>query len=87
MAEYPAIALVLDIHRDAVEDENGGQMRMACTIDGEDAAKLMLVVGTDAGAWSIQLAGKSQPGGGIAGAAAGGLPGVDAPNQPENGAL
>lgn len=49
MAEYSTIALVLDIHRDAVEDENGGQMRMACTIDGEDAAKLMLVVGTDAG--------------------------------------
>ena len=49
MAEYPTIALVLDIHRDAVEDENGEQMRMACTIGGEDAAKLMLVVGTDAG--------------------------------------
>ena len=49
MAEYPTIALVLDIHRDAVEDENGQQMRMACTINGEDAAKLMLVVGTDAG--------------------------------------
>ena len=49
MEEYPTIALVLDIHRDAVEDENGEQMRMACTIDGEDAAKLMLVVGTDAG--------------------------------------
>lgn len=49
MAEYPTIALVLDIHRDAVEDENGEQMRMACSIDGEDAAKLMLVVGTDAG--------------------------------------
>ena len=49
MAEYPTIALVLDIHRDAVEDEDGQQMRMACTINGEDAAKLMLVVGTDAG--------------------------------------
>ena len=49
MEEYPTIALVLDIHRDSVEDENGDQMRMACTIDGEDAAKLMLVVGTDAG--------------------------------------
>ncbi len=49
MAEYPTIALVLDIHRDAVEDENGQQMRMACTIDDQDAAKLMLVVGTDAG--------------------------------------
>ena len=49
MEEYPTIALVLDIHRDSVEDENGEQMRMACTADGEDAAKLMLVVGTDAG--------------------------------------
>lgn len=58
MAEYPAIALVLDIHRDAVEDENGGQMRMACTIDGEDAAKLMLVVGTDAGGLEHPTGGK-----------------------------
>ena len=49
LEEYPSIALVLDIHRDAVEDENGDQMRMACTIDGQDAAQLMLVVGTDAG--------------------------------------
>lgn len=46
---YPSIALVLDVHRDAVENENGDQMRMACTIDGQDAAQLMLVVGTDAG--------------------------------------
>ncbi len=46
---YPSIVLALDIHRDAVEGENGAQMRMACTIDGEDAAKIMLVVGTDAG--------------------------------------
>ena len=47
--QYPGIFLVLDIHRDAVEDSNGNQMRMACTLGEEDSAQLMLVVGTDAG--------------------------------------
>lgn len=49
LAAYPTIALVLDIHRDAVEDENGQQMRMACQLGDETSAQLMLVVGTDAG--------------------------------------
>ena len=46
---YPGIQLVLDIHRDAVEDADGNQMRMAAGISEEDVAQLMLVVGTDAG--------------------------------------
>lgn len=49
LERYPGIFLVLDIHRDAVEDGNGNQLRMACTLEGEDCAQLMLVVGTDAG--------------------------------------
>lgn len=49
LEQYPGIFLVLDIHRDAVEDSNGNQMRMACTVSGQDCAQLMLVVGTDAG--------------------------------------
>ena len=49
LAAYPSIVLVLDIHRDAVEDENGQQMRMACQLGDETSAQLMLVVGTDAG--------------------------------------
>lgn len=49
LAQYPEIFLVLDIHRDAVEDSDGNQLRMACTIDGQSASQLMLVVGTDAG--------------------------------------
>lgn len=49
LAAYPSICLVLDVHRDAVEDENGEQMRMASTVDGEETAQLMLVVGTDEG--------------------------------------
>lgn len=46
---HPSICLVLDIHRDAVADANGTQLRMAAAVDGADAAQLMLVVGTDAG--------------------------------------
>lgn len=49
LSAYPSIVLVLDIHRDAVENPDGTQMRMACTIDGAGAGQLMLVVGTDAG--------------------------------------
>lgn len=49
LLEHPEIDLVLDIHRDAVENTDGTQMRMACTLEGEEAAQLMLVVGTDAG--------------------------------------
>lgn len=61
LAKYPGIMLVLDIHRDAVENADGTQMRMACTIGDSEAAQLMLVVGTDAGGlthpnWRTNLA-------------------------------
>lgn len=46
------IVLVIDIHRDAVEDENGQQMRMACALGDETGAQLMLVVGSDGGGLS-----------------------------------
>jgi stage II sporulation protein P len=49
LEEYPSIALVLDVHRDAVEDEQGEQLRLSCQLGDETAAQLMLVVGTDAG--------------------------------------
>lgn len=47
LEEYPSIVLVLDIHRDAVENSDGSQMRMVT--ESGDCARLMLVVGTDAG--------------------------------------
>lgn len=49
LAQHPEIFLVLDVHRDAVADEYGNQMRMAASIAGTDMAQLMLVVGTNAG--------------------------------------
>ena len=45
----PNICLVLDIHRDAVEDGKGNQLPFTATDGGKKAAKLELVVGTDVG--------------------------------------
>lgn len=49
MEMYPTIRLVLDLHRDAAEEENGEQMGFSIKAGDKTAAKLMLVVGSDAG--------------------------------------
>ena len=46
LAQYPSIRLVLDLHRDALE-KDGRQFRPVAQVDGETAAQLMFVVGTD----------------------------------------
>lgn len=48
LEENPSIALVLDIHRDSVENSSGEQMRFTVDNAGKTAAQLMMVVGTDA---------------------------------------
>lgn len=48
LEEYPSICLVLDIHRDAVEDQRGNQLGYSLTVDGKETAQLMMVVGTNA---------------------------------------
>jgi len=52
LAENPGICLVLDLHRDAAEDASGRQKTSTVTIDGESAANLMLVMGSDKGSLS-----------------------------------
>ncbi len=47
LKDNPSIRLVLDLHRDASGD-NRNQMRTHASVEGQDAAQLMLVVGTDA---------------------------------------
>ena len=46
LEEYPTIELILDLHRDAAETPTG-QMATRCSIGGEEAARLMFVLGTD----------------------------------------
>lgn len=49
LSEYPSIRLILDIHRDAAQTSSGGQIAYTVNSNGQDAAQLMLVIGTDAG--------------------------------------
>ena len=46
LEENPSICLVLDLHRDASGDLKN-QFRPVTEVDGEDAARIMLVMGTD----------------------------------------
>lgn len=49
LTEYPSIRLILDLHRDAVEDSDGNQIKYTVQTPTGPAARIMLVVGTDAG--------------------------------------
>lgn len=49
LAEYPSIQMVIDVHRDAANDETGAPVALTTTAGGESCAQLMLVVGTDEG--------------------------------------
>ena len=53
--QYPSICLVLDIHRDAVTDKSGNQLGYTIDVNGEKAAQLMFVSGTDASGLSHPL--------------------------------
>ena len=48
LAEYPTIQVVIDLHRDAVEREDGSYYAAVCELDGKKSSPVMLVVGTDA---------------------------------------
>lgn len=47
LAQYPSIQLVLDLHRDAATYSDGTQYATSVTVDGQEIAQLMLVMGTD----------------------------------------
>lgn len=49
LAKYPSIRLVLDLHRDAAEDAQGNQIGYTLSTKQGEAAKMLMVVGTDAG--------------------------------------
>ena len=49
MDSYPSLRYVIDIHRDSVTDENNNCVSADFTYEGENAAQMMFVVGTDEG--------------------------------------
>lgn len=58
---FPNLQMIIDVHRDAVEDESGNALALLSTQQGQQMAQLMLVVGTDEGGlehpnWQMNLA-------------------------------
>ena len=47
LTQYPSIQVVLDVHRDALAAEDGTIYKVVSSEGGEQAAQVMLVVGTD----------------------------------------
>lgn len=48
LKEHPSIKMVIDLHRDAAEYADGTQWAARGTLNGQSAAKVMMVVGTNA---------------------------------------
>ena len=59
LARYPSIKVVLDVHRDAIETESGDRYAPVCTVDGRQAAQVMIICGCDNGT-TVQLPGWRQ---------------------------
>ena len=61
LARYPSIKIVLDVHRDAIEDSDGTRVKPVCEIDGESTAQVMVIAGCDNGSsaalpnWRLNL--------------------------------
>ncbi|MCQ5079535.1 stage II sporulation protein P [Gemmiger formicilis] len=61
LEQYPSIKVVLDVHRDAIEDSDGTRVKPVCELDGESAAQVMIIAGCDNGAsvplpdWRLNL--------------------------------
>lgn len=47
-AEYPSLVFILDVHRDAMEDADGRQLRTVCA-ERPDTAQMEFVIGSDGG--------------------------------------
>ena len=47
LKKYPSIKAVLDVHRDAFVYSDGSKLKVSYNRDGQETAKVMLVVGTD----------------------------------------
>lgn len=47
LAQYPSIKVVLDVHRDAIQKDDGTRIKPVVTIDGMKAAQVMIICGCD----------------------------------------
>ena len=49
LSQYPSIKIILDVHRDAIETAEGARMAPVCTVNGRQAAQVMIICGCDNG--------------------------------------
>lgn len=47
--ENPDISVVLDVHRDAIQENNGTKIKPVTTIDGKKSAQIMIIAGAEGG--------------------------------------
>ena len=47
LKEYPSIRYIFDVHRDSIEQSDGSIVKTKATVNGQTAAQIMFVVGTN----------------------------------------
>lgn len=47
LEKYPGIKIILDIHRDAIEEADGSAYKTVASVNGRQCAQIMIVAGTD----------------------------------------
>lgn len=53
LEEYPGIKVVIDLHRDAIEEADGSRVAPIAEIDGRTAAQFMIIAGCDDGRFNM----------------------------------
>lgn len=53
LAEYPSIKVVIDLHRDAMENSDGARIAPVTEINGRNAAQFMIIAGCDNGLFNM----------------------------------
>ena len=53
LKKYPSIKIALDIHRDAIEKQDGTRLSPVIEIDGKKAAQIMIISGCDDGTMNM----------------------------------
>ena len=53
LEQYPTIKVVLDVHRDAIENDQGLRTKPTVEVDGKKAAQVMIISGCDDGSGNL----------------------------------
>lgn len=53
LAEFPSIKIILDVHRDAIEEQDGTRISAVTEINGEKAAQVMIISAADDGNYNM----------------------------------